>query len=522
MEVKKENIQILREKSRAKSQITFDEDFNVPDAKPDVGRLIQHKGRIIMEDVRLADGKGILRGDLQVDILYVGEEKGIVSNLTLKMPFEEALNLKDIVNGDKMCLKWEIEDLTIRLIHSRKLNIKGLVTFYAAVDETEQIRLPIALDVQDVSVRKKPVRFMGLAIHKKDTLRIKDEYTISSNRPDISNLIWYTMDVRGLDLKPGENVVRARGELSIFVLYGAEDTETPVQWLEYSMPFSGEVECPDCTEELIPNIEVSVMHQSLEVKPDADGEERILVSDVVLELDMKFFREEECELITDVYTPLRECLPEGKKEVLEKLLVRNFSRCRISDRVQVKETQGKILQLCHSQGKVKIDKTRIVENGVQADGVVMLKILYIIGNDDMPFYSMEAMIPFSHVVEARGISPDSSYQLKAELEQLSTAMADGNEIELRATIGLNLLAVIRELVFIIDKVEEKPLDMKKIQAMPGILVYMVKPEDTLWDIARKYYTSIDEICSLNGLKENQEPAPGTPLLVVKKVEGQIK
>lgn len=52
--------------------------------------------------------------------------------------------------------------------------------------------------------------------------------------------------------------------------------------------FSGEVECPDCTEELIPLIEASVMHQSLEAKPDVDGEERILVSDVVLELDMKF------------------------------------------------------------------------------------------------------------------------------------------------------------------------------------------------------------------------------------------
>ena len=42
------------------------------------------------------------------------------------------------------------------------------------------------------------------------------------------------------------------------------------------------------------------------------------------------------------------------------------------------------------------------------------------------------------------------------------------------------------------------------------------------DIARKYHTSIEEICTLNGLKENQEPSPGTPLLVVKKVEGQIK
>lgn len=522
MELKKENIQVLRKKSHARSQITFDEDFNVPDAKPDVGRLIQHKGRIIMEDVRLTDGKGILIGNLEADVLYVGEESGIVSSLTVKLPFEETLNLKNITNGDKMCLKWEIEDLAIRLIHSRKLNIKALVTFCAAVDETNQIRIPVALDTPDVSARKKQIRFLGLGVHKKDTLRIKDEYTIASNRPDISGLIWYTMDIRGLELKSGENTVKARGELSVFVLYESEDTEAPVQWLEYSMPFSGEVECTGCTEELIPDITVSVMHQSLEAKPDADGEERIFVSDVVLELDMKFFREEEYELVTDIYTPVRECIPEGKTEILDRLLVRNFSRCRLSERIQVKETQGKILQLCHSRGKVKIDKTRIVENGVEAQGVVMLKILYIIGNDSMPFYSMEAMLPFTYVVEARGIREDSTYQLKAELEQLSAAMADGNEIEIRASVGLNLLAVSKEEVFVIDKVEEKPLDMKKIQAMPGILIYMVKPGDELWDIARRYHTSVEEIRELNGLNENQELSPGTPILVVKKVEGQIK
>lgn len=132
-----------------------------------MGRLIQYKGRISMDDVHLADGKGILRGDLQVDILYVGEENGIISSITAKLPFEETLNLKDIVNGDKLCLKWEIEDLTIRLIHSRKLNIKALVTFYGAVDETEQVRLPVALDATDISVRKKTVRFLGLTVHKK-------------------------------------------------------------------------------------------------------------------------------------------------------------------------------------------------------------------------------------------------------------------------------------------------------------------------------------------------------------------
>ena len=86
------------------------------------------------------------------------------------------------------------------------------------------------------------------------------------------------------------------------------------------------------------------------------------------------------------------------------------------------------MQLCHSSGKVKVDKTRITDKGIVAEGIVALKILYIIGNDEMPFYSMEAMLPFSHVVEAKGITENSVYYLHTELEQFSTTMVDSNDI----------------------------------------------------------------------------------------------
>ena len=81
---------------------------------------------------------------------------------------------------------------------------------------------------------------------------------------------------------------------------------------------------------------------------------------------MKLYQEEDHEVIMDVYTPFRQCMPKGRKEILESLLVRNFSRCRIADRIEVKETQGKILQICHSQGKIKIDKIQIVKDGILA------------------------------------------------------------------------------------------------------------------------------------------------------------
>lgn len=518
MELRKESVQMLQIKSRAASQVTFDTDYNVPDAKPDVGRLIQNKGDVSMDEVRLSEGKAFISGNLNVDILYVGEENQKVSSLGAKLPFDETLNLEGIASGDKMCLKWEIEDLSVHMIHSRKLNIKAIVTFYAVVDEMAGIQLPVEISEEGISVKRKKVRLMSLMVHKKDTMRIKDEVTLVSNKPNIEQLLWYTIDVRGMDLRPEDNVVKARGELSVFVLYSGEDEENPLQWAEYVLPFNTEVECTGCMGEMIPNIGFSVMHQSIEVKPDSDGEERVMSVDTVLELDMKLYREEEHDLILDVYSPLKECIPHGKEMCLESLLVRNDSKCRVSDRIELKESQGKILQICHSQGRVKVEKTKIVENGIQADGIVFMKILYITGNDEMPFYSVDGMIPFSHIIEANGINEDSIFFLQADLEQLSTSMIDSNEIEVKAVISLNVLVLQCENRMIISKVEERPLDMEKIQAMPGITVYVVKNGDSMWDIAKRFYTTVEEICELNELEEDRV-VPGMPLLLVKKVEG---
>ncbi len=45
------------------------------------GRLIQNKGDVSMDEVRLSEGKAFISGNLNVDILYVGEENQKVSSL---------------------------------------------------------------------------------------------------------------------------------------------------------------------------------------------------------------------------------------------------------------------------------------------------------------------------------------------------------------------------------------------------------------------------------------------------------
>ena len=59
-----------------------------------------------------------------------------------------------------------------------------------------------------------------------------------------------------------------------------------------------------------------------------------------------------------------------------------------------------------------------------------------------------------------------------------------------------------------------PKDQKKLEELPGIVCYVVQPRDTLWDIAKMFYTTMEAIRKLNDLGEG-EVKPRQTLLVVK-------
>ena len=60
----------------------------------------------------------------------------------------------------------------------------------------------------------------------------------------------------------------------------------------------------------------------------------------------------------------------------------------------------------------------------------------------------------------------------------------GEEVEIKGTLSLNLFAVrIMHQNCILD-IEEKELDLKKLQERPGIVCYVVQPEDTLWTLRK--------------------------------------
>ena len=53
------------------------------------------------------------------------------------------------------------------------------------------------------------------------------------------------------------------------------------------------------------------------------------------------------------------------------------------------------------------------------------------------------------------------------------------------------------------------------KALPGVIGYIVKKDDTLWSIAKAYYTTVDRIQMLNEL-ENDQIKAGDRLVILKE------
>lgn len=59
----------------------------------------------------------------------------------------------------------------------------------------------------DVSVRTKKIEPLSMAVQKKDIFRIKEEISLSSNKPNIGEILWDSVQLRSWDVRPGDGVL---------------------------------------------------------------------------------------------------------------------------------------------------------------------------------------------------------------------------------------------------------------------------------------------------------------------------
>ncbi len=520
MELVKKNIHMDQIKGQAATQITLEDDVNISDSKPDAGKLIYDRGSVTLEEVKVTEDHVTVKGKMQFLVMYLTEgEHPVPACLEGSLPFEEQLYAEGVQSGDSVNVKWNLEDLTVGLINSRKLSVQALISLRISAEMIYDEETAVDLYHEEpVEYRRKPLRIAQMAVKKRDIFRIKEELELPQNYPNVFQIIWQSIEPANVEFRAQEGKISIQGDLNVFFLYepeaSGEGEEQAVRSYETTVPFGGTIDCSGCEDGMAADIDYVMGHKEVEIRPDFDGEQRVFAMELVMDLDIALYEEERLDILSGVYGVVKEVEAVSKQAQFKGIFARPAGKMKVAEHLKTGASDVPMVQLLHSEAQIQVGNEEIVENGIHIQGTLNVQCLYLGSDDRVPYGSVKGQIPFSYVLEVPDINQNCIYKIQAGLEQLAAAMLDSGELDIKAVMDFRAIVFEQRKEDIVTDIVVSELDMDKLSGLPGIVIYIAKEGDSLWDVGKRYYVPISQIKETNDMTTD-EIRPGDKLLIVK-------
>ncbi|MBQ3061488.1 MAG: DUF3794 domain-containing protein [Lachnospiraceae bacterium] len=502
MELIKKDIHMNQVGSKQELQVTLDYDFNVPDIKPDVDKIVRQQGSVVIGDTKASQNKLIIDGNLEFSVLYVSFNDGrMVHGITGKLPFNESI-LWDEVIIDEINVKPVLEDLTVILVNSRKLSIRCIVSFVC--EEARQRVLSVGIDVEhndeegfNLEKRKKLIDISRLKVSTKDIFRVKEELALNTLSHNIEEIMYSDVVMENYDVRLMSGQININGNLSMFALYSCENGE--IEYMDKEISFDGNIEVPGVDDNMIEDVEITIQSFEINVRPDADRENRIVEVDTVLLLNIKAYEDEQLDILLDCYSTKMGVVIEREDVIFENIAMKNTNKFRVVDKMELAVGEPAVLLICKSIGEIKVDGIEIINSGVKVWGAVEITVLYVSGEDRAPINSVKGVFPYSQTIEMSGIDSDSIVKIRGCVDSTSVIVIDAKHLEIKAQISLGAIAFNLLPINIITKCEINEESYINKTALPGIIGYFATEGENMWDVAKRFNTTMDNIKKVNNL-----------------------
>jgi len=164
-----------------------------------------------------------------------------------------------------------------------------------------------------------------------------------------------------------------------------------------------------------------------------------------------------------------------------------------------------------------IEDTTTQNGYAQIEGYLDTRLLYLSDSKNLPVYSVMRKIPFSMRLDNKEITNNSIFDTDVTLEHSSYILKSERDAEIRAALKVFGKVITQKNVEVISDItvnEEAPL---KKQEQPGIVIYFADENEDLWEIAKRYNTTSEEIAEVNNIELNIPLKKRQQLLIPKRL-----
>ena len=469
----------------------------VPDYCPDIARIIAADGKVYIHSRELRDGKAAVAGTVRVTVLYTPDGEGGIRTLEFAMPFNAESDNRALAD----CVFLDADTHT-EFLESRMLNPRKVFTHCKLVTRlTGYQKAPLCfctdLEAEDrlcVEKRQEQQRVTLLTHIAEKDFTFTEEMNLSPGREGAAELLNSQVSSSVTESKIVGSKLIFKGVFSVSLLYRSVDGKYYTTASE--LPFSQIMEVEGAAEGCIPSLRLQMTGTDLQIDGD-DAEGRQIAVTLYLHAIALLREEQEITLLNDLYSTSYETTYEAAPLSITGFYETFTRRHTVREVLEIGVVADSILSLSACCGAVSVSRegeTTVLRTEAN------VRALYL-DEGGVPLVAERSFditsqleLPEDCKVTASAVCP----------EEIQGSLGDRG-IEVRFPVDFRAEAVSRLKRVCINSAKLDTESTKETAGTPSLVLRCLGKQESAWDLAKKYNTTIAMILAANQLEDGEIP-----------------
>lgn len=477
------------------------ESIRIKENMPNIEKILLQKTNAIIKNIAIKNSKFILKGILEINILYMGENEEIYS---IRKNIDFYQTLCEGEKWDKLYnLEINIKSCELRIIKKRRIEVSANIIINGICILGKNINILNENGGEIFEIKNKNQRYFIFDINS-----TKENYTFKKDIPlkDSLNILYINANLRDISTNASSVGIlyNAKAEFNIIYKIGYdEDAELKYEKVTYPINHFIEKEpkfiCDYyCVNAFIENINAEYVTQ---------GEDSYIQLTMDIISNTLFCQKKEIKTIEDIYSVNKNLSP-----VLKEDKVLNFKK-GFERSLNIKE--NKPLNNTDLMGDIidytdTIKYTYSISHGIiNIKGTIDIDYCAFINNDEK-FYIDKVSLPFEISQESDFLDSDDIF-LKILTDKMDIIIKN-QTLFIEGEILLKTYAFENKNIITFEGINE---DEKKDECADNIKinVYYKSDDESLWDIGKKHSIKVERIKAINNIENENEMPKSIPLII---------
>lgn len=484
-------------------------DYILPDYYPDIFKMIKSSIQPSINSYSINGDTLTYEIIADVKILYCSENNNGIQCISQRLVFNKTVNLGDSVNNPEVTIIPKSDHINCRVVNKRRIDLRGAVSIKIKVFGESKQEAVSDIFGMNVQMKKIPIECMAKKIIQNKTIALNEDLEMNMSKPPVNDIIRYDVRLSEPDKKIIANKLAVKGDAEIKILYTCpENMET----MTFSVPYSQIIDMDGLDESFKCMVKIDGTTCDFSVMPDSNGENRVLKCELKINIKCCAYKTIPVRLVSDVYSTSYPCQSACAKLPVEQAPI------MINEKFQTKiliENDGNNISCvydvwCNIKNiNISIDNE---EKAIKVSGMLCYQAMVKTENNYPSVIEKESA--FEHEIKCDEVTENSTAELCVVPLECTYTLTDLNGISIKADISVNgELFTSSFCEAITDLSVDDTVKITRDGDYALKLYYGVKDEQ-VWNIAKKYCTSVNAIMEENSLENECLPENGMLLIPI--------